>query len=86
MSNTGAIGAVTLRRVEKVKKGWRVEFCCGLRAVRMARRDYELLDGVARTLSVGAKDVPARVEKLIQDVKAAAKELKKLQATLPPAS
>ena len=82
VSNTGAIGAVTLRRVEKVKKGWRVEFCCGLRAVRMARRDYELLDGIARLLSVGAKDVPGRVEKLIKDNKAAAKELKKADAEL----
>ena len=82
VANTGAIGAVTLRRVEKVKKGWRVEFCCGLRAVRMARRDYELLDGIARLLSVGAKDVPGRVEKLIKDNKAAAKELKKADAEL----
>ena len=78
VSNTGAIGAITLRKVEKVKQGWRVEFCCGLRAVRTARRDFELLDGVARVLSVGAKDVPARVEKLMKDGKAAAKELKKL--------
>ena len=82
VSNTGAIGAITLRRVEKVKQGWRVEFCCGLRAVRMARRDYELLDGVARTLSVGAKDVLGRVEKLLEDKKAAAKEVKKLSAVL----
>jgi len=79
VSNTGAIGAITLRRVEKVKRGWRVEFCCGLRAVRTARRDFELLDGVARVLSVGAVDVQGRVEKLIEDKKAAAKELKALQ-------
>jgi alanyl-tRNA synthetase len=79
VSNTGAIGAITLRRVEKVKRGWRVEFCCGLRAVRMARRDFELLDGVARVLSVGVGDVPGRVVKLIEDKKAAAKELKTLR-------
>jgi len=79
VSNTGAIGAITLRRVEKVKRGWRVEFCCGLRAVRTARRDFERLDGVARLLSVGAWDVQGRVEKLIEDKKAAAKELKALQ-------
>jgi alanyl-tRNA synthetase len=78
VANTGTIGAIALRRVEKVKRGWRVEFCCGLRAVRAARWDYELLDGVARSLSVGAKDVPARVEKLLIDAKAAAKELKAL--------
>jgi alanyl-tRNA synthetase len=79
VSNTGAIGAITLRKVEKVKQGWRVEFCCGLRAVRAARRDFELLGGVARTLSVGVGDVPGRVEKLLKDAKAAVKELKALQ-------
>jgi alanyl-tRNA synthetase len=76
---TGAIGGLLLRKVEKVKQGWRVEFVCGLRAVRAARRDYALLGGVARMLSVGAVDVPGRVERLLGDVKAAAKELKSLR-------
>jgi alanyl-tRNA synthetase len=79
VSNTGAIGAIMLRRVEKVKQGWRVEFCCGLRAVKMARRDFELLGGVAKMLSVGAVDVPGRVEAMIAKAKVAAKELKALQ-------
>ena len=77
VSNTGAIGAVTLRKVEKVKQGWRVEFCCGLRAVRMARVDYERMSGVAKILSVGMGDVAGRVEGLVSRVKAAEKELKR---------
>jgi alanyl-tRNA synthetase len=80
--STGEIGSIALRRLEKVKQGWRVEFCCGLRAVRAARRDFELLSGVARTLSVGAGDLPARVEKLLEEKNAAAKEVKKLSAEL----
>lgn len=83
VSHTGEIGAITLRRVEKVRQGWRVEFCCGLRAVRAARADYDLLSGLARTLSVGPRDVPARIEKLLEERKATAKELKKLSAQLP---
>ena len=79
VANTGAIGAVMLRRVEKVRQGWRVEFCCGLRAVRAAWNDYEILRVTAKTLSVGAKDVPGRVDKLLADMKAAAKELKTLK-------
>jgi len=79
VQNTGAIGGVTLRKIEKVKQGWRVEFCCGLRAVRAARRDFETLGVVARTLSVGAVDVPGRVATLLEEKKAAAKELKKLR-------
>jgi alanyl-tRNA synthetase len=79
VASTGAIGSLLLRRTEKVKQGTRVEFVCGLRAVETARRDYALLRQTAGLLSVGAKDVPARVEKLLQDAKAAAKELKLLK-------
>ena len=79
---TGAIGSILLRRVEKVRQGWRVEFVCGLRAIRSARRDYTLLDTVARTLTVSRTDVPARVEKILEDRKATAKEIKKLTQEL----
>ena len=76
VGSTGAIGGVMVRRVEKVKQGWRVEFCCGLRAVRAARRDFVLLREVAGMLSVGAGDVPDRVTRLLEERKTAAKELK----------
>jgi alanyl-tRNA synthetase len=82
VSNTGAIGAILLRRIEKVRQGWRVEFLCGLRALRAARHDYTLLDTVARTLTVSRNDVPSRVEKILEDRKAAAKEIKKLTQDL----
>lgn len=89
VQTTGAIGSILLRRVEKVRQGWRVEFVCGLRAVRSARRDYILLDTVARTLTVSRADVPTRVEKLLEDRKASAKEIKKLTQELakrPPSN
>jgi alanyl-tRNA synthetase len=82
VQTTGAIGSILLRRVEKVRQGWRVEFVCGLRAVRSARRDYTLLDTVARTLTVSRTDVPARVEKILEDRKASAKEIKSLTKEL----
>jgi alanyl-tRNA synthetase len=82
VSTTGAIGVILLRRVEKVRQGWRVEFVCGLRAIRSARNDYALLDTVARTLTISRTDVPTRVEKLLEDRKASAKEIKKLTAEL----
>jgi alanyl-tRNA synthetase len=79
VADTSKIGAVLLRKVEKVKQGWRVEFLCGGRAVRAARRDYELLKQTAGMLTVGMKDVPGRVEALMEKSKAMAKELKKLE-------
>lgn len=83
--STGAIGAVLLRRLEKVKAGWRVEFVCGGRAVRAARRDYTLLAGLAGSLSVGAADVPARVRALGEETKAATKERRALLEELAEA-
>jgi len=83
VADTGKIGAVLLRKVEKVKQGWRVEFLCGGRAVRAARRDYELLKQTAGMLTVGMKDVPGRVEALMEKSKAMAKELKKLEKQHP---
>ena len=39
--STGQIGALLLRGVERVSRGVRVEFVCGLRAVRAARADFD---------------------------------------------
>lgn len=82
VGTTGAIGGLLVRRVEKVKQGQRVEFCCGLRAVRMAGKDYGRLRELGALLSVGPTDLAGRVAGLIEDKKAAAKELKKLQKEL----
>ncbi len=83
--STGAIGGLLIRRVEKVKQGQRVEFCCGLRAVRAAGKDYARLRELGALLSVGAGDLAGRVAGLIEDKKAAAKELKVLRRQLPQA-
>jgi alanyl-tRNA synthetase len=84
--STGAIGGLLVRRVEKVKQGWRVEFCCGLRAVRAAGTDYARLRELGSLLSVGPADLAGRVAGLIEDKKAAAKELKVLRRQLPQGS
>ena len=85
VSSTGAIGGLLLRRLEKVKGGWRVEFVCGLRAVRVARQDFALLSGAASSLSVAAADVPARIAAMQEENKAAAKERRALLEELASA-
>ena len=85
VSATGAIGGLLLRRLEKVKSGWRVEFVCGLRAVRVVRREYGLLMGLASALSVGCSDVPGRIAVLQEENKAAAKEWRGLLEELAEA-
>ena len=64
---TGEIGSIVIRKVERVNRQARVEFVCGRRSVVSGQRDLETLSLVARQLSVGLNEVPARVEKHIQE-------------------
>jgi len=58
---TGEIGPVLLRKLEKVRGNVRLEFLCGMRAVRRARRDFDSLGRVARVFSSTLDDAPALV-------------------------
>lgn len=80
--STGQIGGLLLRSVEKVSRGARVEFVCGLRAVRAARADAAILRETAALLSSGAPDLPNAVGRLLTDAKTSAKEGQKLREEL----
>jgi len=67
---TGQIGCVLLRKIEKVRQGWRVEFVCGKRAVGTARRDYTTLAESAGLLSTPIWDVPQQVRKSQEEARA----------------
>jgi len=75
---TGQIGSILLRKIEKVKQGMRVEFVCGLRAVRTARRDYSTLTEAAALYSSHIYDVPEQIRRSVAETKAAAKAQHKL--------
>lgn len=84
---TGQIGCILLRKAEKVRQGWRVEFVCGQRAVATARRDYTTLTEAAGLFSAHIRDVPQQVRKSQDEVRAMRKaadhlleELAELQA------
>ena len=79
---TGEIGAVSLRKVEKVRQAVRVEFLCGGRAVRRARADYEALNRVAQLFSASLDDVPAAVAAQMETARAAEKIRRKLELEL----
>jgi alanyl-tRNA synthetase len=82
LRSTGQIGALLLRGTEKVSRGFRVEFVCGLRAVHAARADAAILSQATAALSVRAADIPAAVERLKSDTKAAAKDRQRLREEL----
>jgi alanyl-tRNA synthetase len=66
---TGQIGSILLRRTEKVRHGTRVEFVCGDRAVRMARRDFSALTEAAALFSAQLWDVPEQIRKSLEEGK-----------------
>ena len=59
--STSEIGPVLLRSVEKVRKSTRVEFVCGARAVRRARKDFESLTSIGASLSASLDDAASLV-------------------------
>jgi alanyl-tRNA synthetase len=79
---TGQIGALLIRSVEKVSRGFRVEFVCGLRAVASARADHAVLEQLTVTLSAGPAEMMAAVDRLKGEAKAGVKERQRLREEL----
>ena len=77
--STGQIGGLLLRGVEKVSRGFRVSFVCGLRAAAAARRDFDVLTRASAALSAGADEIPAAIERLKNEAKAGEKERQRLR-------
>ncbi len=71
---TGQIGCVLLRKAEKVRQGWRVEFVAGQRAVAIARRDYTTLTETAALFSAHIYDVPQQAGKALEEVRTLRKQ------------
>jgi alanyl-tRNA synthetase len=67
VARTGQIGMILLRKLEKVKAAWRVEFVCGYRAMRAARADATLLADASRRLSCGPAEVPDMVARALEE-------------------
>jgi alanyl-tRNA synthetase len=78
VASTGQIGAILLRKTEKVKQGTRVEFVCGLRAVKVARRDYQALTESGSLFSAHVWDVPQQARKALDELKSNQKTQHKL--------
>jgi alanyl-tRNA synthetase len=76
---TGEIGAIAIRKVERVKQHVRLEFLCGLRAVRRARADADLLSVLATSHSAAAEELPALLEAQRTELKAGAAARRELE-------
>jgi alanyl-tRNA synthetase len=85
VNRTSKIGIILVRRASKIRQDWRVEFVCGRRAERVARRDFVLLGGAAEKLSCATEDVVAAAERAVGERDAHFKSLRALLERLAEA-
>jgi alanyl-tRNA synthetase len=74
VNQTGQIGCILLRKAERVRQGWRVEFVAGQRAVATARRDFTTLTETAAMFSAHIYDVPQQARKALDEIRAQRKQ------------
>ncbi|HUA16660.1 MAG TPA: DHHA1 domain-containing protein [Verrucomicrobiae bacterium] len=74
VNQTGQIGCILLRKAEKVRQGWRVEFVAGQRAVATARRDFTTLTEAAALFSAHICDVPQHARKSLEEIRTLRKQ------------
>jgi alanyl-tRNA synthetase len=82
VARTGAIGALLIRKLDKIRGNVRVEFLGGGRAIARARADYEALAAAARRFSSPLDEVPALVAALQERAAASEKTARKLAGEL----
>jgi alanyl-tRNA synthetase len=75
VAHTGQIASVLVRKTEKVRHGYRVEFLAGQRAVATARRDFTTLTATAGLFSCHNYDVPQQARKSLDEIKSLRKQL-----------
>jgi alanyl-tRNA synthetase len=85
VNRTGQIGGVFLRKTEKVRQGYRVEFVAGQRAVATARRDFNTLTQTAALFSAHIYDVPLQARKSLDEIRSLRKQIEQSQEELAAA-
>ena len=85
VAQTGQIASILLRKVEKVRQGWRVEFVAGQRAVSTARRDFTTLTETASLFSAHIYDVPQQARKSLDEIRSLRKQCEQSQEELAAA-
>ena len=67
VKRTAQIGMILVRRCSRIRQDYRVEFVCGRRAERVARREAGLLRQVAERLSCATEDVVGAAERVVSE-------------------
>jgi alanyl-tRNA synthetase len=79
---TGEIGSILIPKVERVRRGIRLEFLCGGRAIRRSRADHVLLTQLAAEFSAAADELPRLIEAQRAELKEGINARRELEARL----
>jgi alanyl-tRNA synthetase len=82
LMRTGQAGLLLIRKVERRRDAWRVEFVCGFRALAAARGDFGTLTQAASLLSCGMPEVPRMLGKMADERREEHTALKRAEARL----
>lgn len=82
LSRTGQAGMLLIRRCEKQKQNWRIEFVAGFRALAVARADLAVLKEATEQFGCGMAELPEMVRKAQEERRSLQKEAKKLTERL----
>jgi alanyl-tRNA synthetase len=80
VARTGAIGIIAISGWERFRGGTRVDFRCGVRALRGYRALRDAVSASVRLLTVHPSELPAAIERLVDDTKDARRRVKDLQS------
>jgi alanyl-tRNA synthetase len=75
---TAQIGMLLVRRCTKMRQDWRVEFACGARSERLARRDFHLIERTAAKLGCATDESADAAARVVAERDANFKEVKSL--------
>jgi alanyl-tRNA synthetase len=82
LARTGQAGMLLLRKLERRRDVWRLEFVCGMRALTTARADYASLWHAATLLSCATADVPGVIGKTLEERRATHGLAKRMEGRL----
>ncbi len=82
VARTGAIGMIAVAGSERVRGGTRLEFLCGVRALRGYRTLRDVMASSVRLLSVLPVELPAGIERMQAEAKDTNRRLRDLQTRL----
>lgn len=82
LSRTGQAGMLLIRKCERQKQYWRVEFVAGFRTLAAAREDLRILRSVAEVIGCGIAELPQMIAKIQEERRTSQRDAKKLTERL----